>query len=264
MAALRVLAPAARRNRLVVAGALLAGALLIVAGRAPAAGRPAPLVFEERLHETDRPAALGAALPLVLGGFRALAADVAWLRVQLAWERGDEADVRRWSEVATTIDPDAVGFWLNGARMLAYDFADARGRRLPAGEDGGGAQRRIDAEQAEKALRFLRAGVRRLPAEPLLWIEMGNIHLNRRERPDAAADCYARAVALPRAPLYAERILAGLQWRAERRTDAVATLRRHLATLRQAERTDVDPTLVEAVTLRLAAWERALEESTME
>jgi hypothetical protein len=219
-----------------------------------------PLVFEDELHGDGREAGLGTALPLILGGFRGLAADFVWLRVQLAWERGDEADVRRWSELATTIDPTAPGFWLNGARMLAYDFADARAREagLSAGEAESG-RRHIDAEQAGKALRYLQTGARHLPEEPLLWIEMGNIHLNRRHAPDAATACYERAVALPGAPAYAERILAGLQWQSNRRDEAVATLRRHLAHLRKAGPGAVDPLLVEAVAARLSAWEHLVQ-----
>ncbi len=259
-----------RRSTSAVLGAvLLFGAVLAGAGRTVAdirrdsgasarrEARKTPLVFEDELRGDGREAGYGTALPLILGGFRGLAADFVWLRVQLAWERGDEADVRRWSELATTIDPTASGFWLNGARMLAYDFADVRVREagLPAGEVES-RRRSIDAEQAGKALRFLQAGARQLPEEALLWIEMGNIHLNRRHDLDQAAFCYERAVNLPSAPAYAERILAGLQWQAGRRNEAVATLRRHRENLRNARPESVDPILIEAVTARLETWER--------
>ena len=252
------------KNPVIVTGlAALLGVGLIVAGRPAALLRSAAAKTERRTvcddvsarEGEESPGLAGAALPLVLGGFRGLVADFAWLRVQLAWEREDEAGVLRWSEVASTADPDALPFWINSARMLAYDLADARWRDTQA---AGGViealRRRIDEEQAHKALRRLETGARWLPAEPRLWIEMGNIHLNRRNDLASAAACYARAIALPGVPTYAERIYAGLLWREGRYEQAVSALRAHLEMLRSGDVTATDPLLLSAVEERLRVW----------
>jgi tetratricopeptide (TPR) repeat protein len=257
------------KNPVIIAGfAAFLGVALIAAGRPAAQLGSAAASTERRIVPRDvseysghgKPGLAGAALPLVLGGFRGLVADFAWLRVQLAWEREDEAGVLRWSELASTADPEALPFWINSARMLAYDLADARWRETQA---AGGTiealRRRIDEEQAQKALRRLEMGARWLPDESRLWIEMGNIHLNRRNDPASAAACYERAIVLPAVPAYAERIYAGLLWREGRYERAVSALRAHLVNLQSGEQAATDPLLLAAVADRLRAWEEVME-----
>lgn len=252
------------------AGALvlvIASVALIALGRGNGAttSGSAPLgpsMFEgEEAAEEYSELRLGAALPLILGGFKGLVADAAWMRVQLAWERGDEAAVERWSSVATTINPDVPWFWLNSARMLAYDFADAR---LTEAERAGpltdASRRQINDACARRALDRLASGLGRHTADAQVWMEMGNIHMNRREDLSAAAECYQKAVSFSDAPLYAQRILSGLLWRVGRYEDALDELRKHHQRLVGSAPGSVDPMLLLGVEQRLREWCRELED----
>ncbi len=199
-------------------------------------------------------------LPLVLGGFRGVAAGLVWLRVQLAWERGDEASVMRWSALATSLDPQVVAYWTNGARMLAYDFADVRLREAAKRGVATEALRgQIDREQARLALGRLEAALHHHPDDPRLLIEMGNIHLHRRNDLEQAAACYGRAARHPAAPLYTQRIRAGLLWRLGRRSEGLQVLENHHQWLVQTGVEAVDPELVATVGHRIEAWRRELE-----
>ena len=72
-------------------------------------------------------AAAGQGLLLgVLGGFRTAAADLAWLRMAHAWEEQDGVATDAWLRCASILDPAVLGFWINGARILAYDVPEWR------------------------------------------------------------------------------------------------------------------------------------------
>lgn len=241
----------------VCAVALLTGAAAVWLGSPPRDAQTGSLTASSQVSSGS--------LPLVLGGFRGIAAATAWLRVHLAWERGDESAVMRWSGLATALDPQVLAYWTNGARMLAYDFADAR---LREAEKRGLAtdvlRKRIDHEQARIALDRLAAGLRHHPEDPRLLIESGNIHLHRRNDLEAAVACYGRAAAHPAAPLYVQRIQAGLLWRLGRRSEGIKVLQKHHQQLLQATSTRVDHELSAIVALRIEAWGRELETSKQE
>lgn len=202
---------------------------------------------------------------VLLGSFRGLAADLAWLRVHLAWERQDEAAVERWSDLATTLEPTAVSFWLNAARMVAHDFAESKYAAAVQQHGAWETQRRaLFREQANRALARLERARAACGDDPRIWIEMGNIHLHRRDDLAEAARCYGRAADAAEAPLYARRIEAGLWWRLGQREKAVAALRQHHAALLTAPAGAVDPDLVREVEGRLSQWTRELEQSLNE
>ena len=123
------------------------------------------------------------------------------------------------------IDPRPVYFWLNGARILAYDFPVWR-IQAAGGFDAVGAteQDAVCRQQGGVALRHLDAAMVFHPASADLWIERANIQLNRLKDLDGAAESYRRAWELPRAPYYAARMHAELLRRAGRKSEALAWL----------------------------------------
>lgn len=162
-----------------------------------------------------------------LGGFRSAAAGGFWLRANLAWEKRDAAATAALIRLTVAADERPVYFWLNGARMLAYDLPE-----WPLDATAPAAVRQREAiEGARQALHFLEQGRRSHPAEAAFFIEMGNIHLRRTGDVESAARCYRQAAELPDAPYYAARIhgelLRQLGWPAE----ALAWLREVLAKL---------------------------------
>src|SRR5664280_1778489 len=126
--------------------------------------------------------------------------------------------------LVTIVDDRPTHFWINGARIIAYDIAEWRlsspgSARMPAE-----VRRRIVEEQAGAGLRFLAAAGDCHPDCAAIWVEMGNIQLYRRRDLVLAAECYRRAAELPDAPYYAARIYAELLRRLGRDQDAYAWL----------------------------------------
>ena len=161
-----------------------------------------------------------------LGGFRALAADFLWLRMYAGWEERDLPGTETLIRAVVAVDPRPVYFWLNGARILAYDVPVWR-ITAEGGFDAVKGERRkaIETEHAWLALRHL-AAARRVQADPVaLWIEQANIELNKLGDVAAAAASYRRAWEAPDGPYFAARIYAELLKRQGRNVEAYAWLR---------------------------------------
>lgn len=209
----------------VLGGLALAGAALDRLERPAELARKSETPAER--SEVARTAVGGSVVFGWLGGFRALAADFVWLRAYTAWERSDAPATDSWLRLATTLDPRPLGFWLNGARIMAYDMPAWRIATL-GGERGSvptGVRRHIGEEQARRALAFLDRARDHHPASAALWIERAIIELNRLHDPAAAAESYRRAAAQPDAPYYAARLHAELLGRLGRKAEALAWLK---------------------------------------
>ena len=174
----------------------------------------------------DAAAAAGQGVTLaLLGGFRALVADAAWIQMYARWEKRDLPGTETLVRFVTTIDPRPVYFWLNGARVVAYDFPAWR-IQAAGGYDAvpEAVQRRISHEQARAALRHLATAMVFHPESTELWVERANIEMNRLGDLVAAAESYRRAWELPGAPFYVARLHAEVLRRAGRKAEALAWL----------------------------------------
>jgi tetratricopeptide (TPR) repeat protein len=165
------------------------------------------------------------------GGLRALVADGVWLKVYAAWAARDLPRTQMLIRLVSLVDDRPLGFWINGARIMACDFAEWRltsneGSTVPAE-----VRRRIVEEQAQMALRHLADARVCHPGSAEIWVEMGNIHLYRRRDLARAAECYRQAAELPDAPFFAARIYAELLQRLGRDQEAYAWLCRIYPTL---------------------------------
>lgn len=208
---------------LTVAGLAAAGAVL---GRI---AEPAWAAFRNRqpelkLESAGRAAGHGVMLAL-LGGFRTLVADAIWIRMYALWERRDMAATDTFIRLTTAIDPRPIHFWLNGARIIAYDIPvwriEAAGGFNAVPE---AVQTRTNHEQARVALSHLDAAMEHHPANPDLWVERANIQLNRLGDIAAAAQSYRRAWEQPGGPYYAARLHAELLRRSGRLAEALEWL----------------------------------------
>jgi hypothetical protein len=158
-------------------------------------------------------------LPVMPGGLRSVAADGFWLRANLAWERRDRETTRALLELTVAADERPAYFWLNGARMIAYDFPTWLPADIPAF-----VRRKTVHAEAGRAVAFLEKGLRWRGPDAELLIEMANIHLWQRADLESAARCYRLAAEQPGAPYYAARIHAELLQRLGRRHEALAWL----------------------------------------
>lgn len=157
----------------------------------------------------------------LLGGFRAIVADLFWIRTNAIWEDYDLPGTQTSIKLVTAIDPRPLYFWLNGSRMIAYDMPNWR-----IDQAGGydvvpeAVKRRFDEEQSAVAADYLETALEFHPEHPLLVLEIGNIHLNRLKDVETAARYYLRASQHPEAPYYAARIYAELLRRLDRKQEA--------------------------------------------
>lgn len=227
---------------LLPAVALFAGGFLLRVLEQPA---PAGLRAEQLAALAGR-----GGLPAVLGGLRAAVAGGFWLRANLAWERHDAAAMAALVELTVAADERPAYFWLNGARMLAYDVPGWLPGAAPAV-----VRQQVSEAQAQRALDFLAKGLRWHGPDADLLVEQANIHLRRRGDLESAARCYRLAAEQPGAPHYAGRIHAELLVALGRPQDALDWLRQILPTLPAddpAARRDVVQMRVRALEQELA------------
>ncbi len=161
----------------------------------------------------------------VWGELRGLIADGLWLRTYAAWSRQDLSATRRWIRLVTTVDDRPVYFWVNGARMLAYDLPHWR-LAADLGDGHGAARdaRQVVEEQAAEAIDYLSAALRCHPDSAAVCVEMANIHLGLRKDAAAAARWYRRAAESTNAPHFAARMYAEMLCRMGRYREAHAWL----------------------------------------
>jgi hypothetical protein len=158
-------------------------------------------------------------LSVMFGGARSVVAGGFWLRANLAWERRDAAATRRLLDLTVAADERPAYFWLNGARMLAYDVP----AWMPVHRSDAAHRAEIH-RWAGEALGFLEKGLQWRGADPELLIEMANIHWHRREDLESAAHFYRLAAGQPGAPYYAARIHGDLLLKLGRPREALAWL----------------------------------------
>lgn len=177
-----------------------------------------------RLDSTGAAAGQGVTLGL-LGGFRAIVADITWLRLHVIWEQRDLPATESMLRLVSAVDPRPLYFWVNGARIEAFDMPVWR-IEAAGGYDAISpeAQENIGVEQARLAIRRLEEAMKFHPASADLWVERANIELNRLHDPAAAAASYRRAWEQPNAPTYAARLHAELLRRLGRKPEALAWL----------------------------------------
>lgn len=177
--------------------------------------------------------ALGQGLTVgLLGGFQAIVADFFWIRTNTVWETNDLAATQTYIKLVTAIDPRPIYFWQNGSRMIAYDMPnwriDAAGGWDKVPDT---VKRKFDEEQSSVGVDFLKTGLGFHPHEPLLYIEIANVFLNRLKDPATASGWYLKATEQPNCPAYAYRIYAELLRRVDRKPEAYAWLKKLYSTL---------------------------------
>lgn len=210
--------PALGGGALVLAGLLFTGLATrpLVPVRDPADGNQAETAL----------VAGGSGIGLAaLGGWRTIAADFMWLRVQDAWEHRDLPATHTAIHLVTQLDSRPLVFWLNGARMLAYDMPEWRIEAAGGFDAVPVAWReKIYSEHARLGLDLLARARARLGDRHELWVEAANIFAKKVQDYDAAAACFLRAWRRPNAPYYCARLHAEMLRKSGRQAEALAFL----------------------------------------
>lgn len=124
-----------------------------------------------------------------LGGFRSIVADIQWLRTMVAWDNEDKDKAIAQIQFTVMLDPRPTFFWLNGARMMAYDMRHWNREPYQTSES----LKKESDELARSAIQFLELAQEYHPNQPLFIIEIGHIHLNRLKDLKSAAHYYLKA-----------------------------------------------------------------------
>jgi len=163
----------------------------------------------------------------MLGGMRSVVAGGLWLQLNQAWEQQDAAGTRALLELTVAADERPLYYWLNGARMLAYDVPTWTG----AVDQPEVVRRKAATEGAAAACAFLEEGLKRHPQSVEVLIEMANIQLRAGGDREEAAALFRRAAQQPGAPYYAARIHGELLRELGRPAEGLAWLREILPNL---------------------------------
>ena len=147
----------------------------------------------------------------ILGGFRAILADLAWLQLSAVWVNEDRLKLSAMIRLVTTLDPRPEFFWINAARMVAYDVPVWRIRKAGGYNAISDIQKSaIDKEQAGQAFEILKRAINYHPNTARLPMEIGQIYLNRLQDDALAAKWFYEASKFPDAPEFVVRIYAEL------------------------------------------------------
>ncbi len=200
-----------------IAAAILGAVMLVAAGetgewaRSACGGGASARGWNEEWRSPPVPGSGAPAAIGLLREFRIALADIAWVRMSHCWEECDPVGTLRGLRLATTLNPGSLYFCLNGARILAYDFAAWRIQGAEAvGHVPEAEKERIAREQGREAVRFLEAGIFRFPGKALPLIELAQVKLRCLHDSKGAAEAFARAADCRDAPDYASRIAAEL------------------------------------------------------
>jgi len=204
---------------LAILGVLAAGEL-----SSEAWSRARRVVPELRRADLELTAGQGAALGL-LGGFRPLLADLAWVRGYVLWERHDrgcEAHLR----TACLLDPQSNYFWENRGNMIGLDMAHweirARGGSFAV---SAATQQQIFSRYARKAIDALEEGLPVVRNPAALLALAGYLAETKLKDPLLGADYYLRCYRTPGAPWYAPYFHARLLRDAGKEREAYEWLR---------------------------------------
>ncbi len=156
-------------------------------------------------------AALGGKSSLwgLLGGYRSLISDFAWIKGYIDWERKDISGCISSIELATAIDPYMTIFWTQGAAMIAFDMPHWLLQKLPPTQRDEKALRTFKIRQSAIALKFLDKGLSLFPGNGELLLQKGQIAISIGDY-KLAEECYAPLAASSDPTVYSRRIYASL------------------------------------------------------
>lgn len=204
---------------------VLAALAQILAPDEPLAGKES--VLKTQLSSELVGTRTGSGLVLgILGGFRTLAADITWLRMNEAWEDKNLPETEALIRLTVLIDPRPEVFWRSGAHTLAFDIPVWRIREAGGeSEVPESIQKRIRMEQMVRGVRFLQDGALLHPDNPMFPIEIGKIYLNAAKDFENTIQYFYKAWEMPNAPHYIGRLLARVLETAGRPAEALSVLK---------------------------------------
>lgn len=142
-----------------------------------------------------------------LSGFRAVMADLMWVRAGNAFEQTDWNRLEMFLHSATQLQPRAIVFWEMAHYHMAYDAAIAMRDDIHR-QPQEALRRRAERSFLEIGEGFLQRGIQFNPENSRLYELLGNLYGRRFRDPLRAARSYAEAAERPGAMQYLRRFAA--------------------------------------------------------
>jgi len=164
-----------------------------------------------------------------LGGVRKAVAGFLWVEAYEAWRERDERSLKLKLNRVVRMNPQQLEFWLNGARMLAFDVAVWRSEVAPE------KQRQIRQEQLRAGLAWLRLAEPYHGEKSALWIERAALHWMVNQDAAAVEQALSQAQIREDAPGFVGRLRAEMLLRMGRLHEALALLEEEELTAADSE-----------------------------
>lgn len=142
-----------------------------------------------------------------LSGFRALMADLLWIRAGTAFERVEWPRMQLLMHTATRLQPRAALFWEMAHFHMAYDAATSV-RSNASAQPVAALRRKAELEYINIGEAFLRDGIACNPESAQLWQRLGELLSRRKHEPLAASEAFSEAAKRPGALGFVRRMAA--------------------------------------------------------
>ena len=154
----------------------------------------------------------------LLAGFRGIVADFLWIQSHGYWEKKQWLQQFRDMEVVTTLQPQSILFWDEGAWHMAWNIGYAVSVD-PANRTKAEGVKRMRLWH-ERAREFLERGIENVPNRYDLYFKMGWLYLHKlvydcgddmtcqQKRYCEAAEYFRKASSFPNAPSFVPRTTA--------------------------------------------------------
>jgi len=160
-----------------------------------------------RLHLNTRAQLGQGGFIAALSGFRALMADLLWIRAGVAFEQTAWSRMELLLHTATQLQPRAVLFWEMAHYHMAYDAATSaryNEKALPSSA----LRRKAEMQFIRIGEGFLKDGLAFNPQSARLWERLGDLYSRRLENHLLASEAYTKASLAPKSPSYLRRFAA--------------------------------------------------------
>lgn len=181
-----------------------------------------------------------------LGGYRNVAANFIWISMYGDWRYQLKSDVLEKMNLAVSLNPDSLYFWIDGSRIIANDMPvwhvgiDDMDSLFET-EDGIA----IRKEYGEKALLYLNQAPPRVAKQIPILVEKAALCWQRLEDLDRALVYFEEAVSQESAPNYVCRVYAEILIKNGQFKEAYEYLKNHYAALHDDDPSAMKPFVAE-------------------
>lgn len=148
-----------------------------------------------------------AGMAATLGGLRSLVASIMYLQAFNAWTRVDWASVDTYSTLSTLLLPRFTSYWKEHADHMSYDAASYY---LNNKEVNAAVRGKLFNDYVARGIAVLQEGLKVMPDNGLLWLDLAEIYQRRAYEPVKAAEAYLQVFRLTQNQRWAR--FAGYQY----------------------------------------------------